>query len=256
MILKKHLFLSLLSLSIISSTGCGMFQSPQTAQRPEVKQFQLPPETQFVKIEPGKENTIDNKKPIVYVADLGGTKNGVKTGANVLVNITPPKNETFKTKGSVNGQNSKSIKTLRVNLTTDKNGPFTSKVDSSGFLISVTAAFDGTGTSGPSQAVMFTNVPVGGPYFATVQAYTQIISAPPPSGVSSGIILPDNNGTAYSVDSGATIATSVSSVTVNSDFSLTSLTALSVDAKIDTKGAQIQTDVTTTDTSIGSFGAS
>ena len=189
-----------------------------------------------------KATVVNKEQTVRYVVDMAKVLKTNKPGASFNVNIESLR-DAFNTKASTNGKNSNSIQSLRVNLCTDANAPFTSRLGANnGFKIA---------RSGPLTAnvVTFSNVPAGGPYFATVAAFdVPFGSIPDPAIAVEGLVAANNNGTAYSGDAGATIAVSTNSVTVNANLTLSpAAQVLLVPTNIQVIGANVDSTVTTAD---------
>jgi len=177
----------------------------------------------------------------VYIADLGGMKDGVKSGATISVDFGFA-NNAFKTKGSTSGTLAKTINDIRsykIALCTDPTKPLASGIGT--FPIDR----DGSVLTTPPHVVTFVNVPPNAsPYYAVIEAFDA-------TGGTGNSLIKSNNGslTPYGTpDMGANVAVSSNSVLVGTNLSLTfapiTPNLLSVTANLkDGVGANVETQV-------------
>ncbi len=99
-----------------------------------------------------------------------------KKGFSIQLKISPAPDTTFKTKSSSDGSPAKDIsqvKSYSAYLTTDYNDPFASGANPLGdnAIIQVNSG------SGGSATIIFSNIKRGGPYFAVIAAYDDVIGS-------------------------------------------------------------------------------
>lgn len=162
-------------------------------------------------------------------------------GSVINLKILNPKN--FNTKVTINGslaKKSTDVKSFKVWLCTNPLLPVTSVLSGSQF------DFDKVITDEYSW-VDFINVPSGGPYYAVISAYDDLVVNTVRKNITKENI--------FSTDGKQKISISTNSITVNPDFTLTPLDTLKVNLSlVDAIGNSIETKISPQDGGNGIFG--
>lgn len=171
---------------------------------------------------------------MAYTVDLA-RYNSKKTGISFSVAIKSI-NENFRTKATVS-----EIKSYEVSLCSNIDFPVTSRLAGSLFKFDLTIAAAGS-------VVTFTNVPKGGPYFAVVSAFDNLLA----NGLGNNL----TKAKIYTGDGSRQVSVSTNSVTVNQDLTLSPAgVTLQVPVILtDAGSADAGTSITPVDGSNGLFG--